>query len=314
MKLAKTTALAFGLATALSSGALAADAGSCKEVTFSDVGWTDITATTATASVLLEALGYEPSTEILSVPVTYASLKSGDIDVFLGNWMPTMEADIAPYREDGSVVTLVTNLEGAKYTLAVPKYTFDKGLQSFADIAKFKDQLDGKIYGIEAGNDGNRLILDMIAGDQFGLAGFEVVESSEAGMLSAVKKAAGSKEDIVFLGWEPHPMNANVEMAYLSGGDDVFGPNYGGATVHTNVRKGLVEECPNLGKLLTNLVFSLKMENEIMGAILDEGKDPADAATAWLKANPDAVAPWLDGVTTLDGGDAMAAVKSSLGM
>ncbi len=314
MKHAKTTALAIGLATALSTGALAADPASCKDVTFSDVGWTDITATTATASVLLEALGYEPSTEILSVPVTYASLKSGDIDVFLGNWMPTMEADIAPYREDGSVVTLVTNLEGAKYTLAVPKYTFDKGLRSFADIAKFKDQLDGKIYGIEAGNDGNRLILDMISADQFGLAGFEVVESSEAGMLSAVKKAAGGTEDIVFLGWEPHPMNANVEMAYLAGGDDVFGPNYGGATVHTNVRKGLVEECPNLGKLLTNLVFSLKMENEIMGAILDEGKDPADAASGWLKANSDVIAPWLDGVTTLDGGDAMAAVKSSLGM
>jgi glycine betaine/proline transport system substrate-binding protein len=311
---AKTTALAFGLAAAMSSGALAADAESCKAVTFSDVGWTDITATTATASVVLSALGYEPNTEILSVPVTYTSLKSGDVDVFLGNWMPTMEADIAPYREDGSVVTLVTNLEGAKYTLAVPKYTFDKGLQSFADIAKFKDDLDGKIYGIEAGNDGNRLILDMISADQFGLGGFELVESSEAGMLSAVTKAAGDKEDVVFLGWEPHPMNANIEMAYLSGGDDVFGPNYGGATVHTNVRKGLVEECPNLGKLLTNMVFSLKMENEIMGAILDGGKDPAEAATDWLKANPDAIGPWLEGVTTLDGGDAMAAVKSSLGM
>ncbi len=311
---AKTTALAFGLAAAMSSGALAADAESCKAVTFSDVGWTDITATTATASVVLSALGYEPNTEILSVPVTYTSLKSGDVDVFLGNWMPTMEADIAPYREDGSVVTLVTNLEGAKYTLAVPKYTFDKGLQSFADIAKFKDDLDGKIYGIEAGNDGNRLILDMISADQFGLGGFELVESSEAGMLSAVTKAADDKEDVVFLGWEPHPMNANIEMAYLSGGDDVFGPNYGGATVHTNVRKGLVEECPNLGKLLTNMVFSLKMENEIMGAILDGGKDPAEAATDWLKANPDAIGPWLEGVTTLDGGDAMAAVKSSLGM
>jgi ABC-type proline/glycine betaine transport system substrate-binding protein len=63
------------------------------------------------------------------VPVTYASLKNKDIDVFLGNWMPTMEADIAPYREDGSVETLVTNLEGAKYTLAVPKYAYDAGLK-----------------------------------------------------------------------------------------------------------------------------------------------------------------------------------------
>jgi glycine betaine/proline transport system substrate-binding protein len=154
----------------------------------------------------------------------------------------------------------------------------------------------------------------MITANQFDLSGFELVESSEAGMLSQVQRAAASKQDVVFLGWEPHPMNANVEMAYLSGGDDVFGPNYGGATVHTNVRKGYTTECPNVGKLLTNLVFSLKMENEIMGAILNDGKDPKVAATEWLKANPDTLTPWLAGVTTFDGQDGAAAVKAKLGL
>ena len=304
-------AMAMSLGTAAAS---AQEAESCQTVRFSDVGWTDITATTATASVILEALGYEPEVQVLSVPVTYQSLKNNDIDVFLGNWMPTMEADIAPYLEDKSVESIVTNLEGAKYTLAVPKYTFDAGLQSFADIAKFREQLDGKIYGIEPGNDGNRLILGMIENDTFGLKDFEVVESSEAGMLSAVQRAVGRQEHVVFLGWEPHPMNANIEMAYLAGGDDVFGPNYGGATVHTNVRAGYLQECPNVGKLLTNLVFSLKMENEIMAAILDQNKEPQEAATAWLKANPAALEPWLQGVSTRDGGDGMAAVKSALGL
>ena len=309
----KPLLLALGAAGLASAGpALAADPESCKSVTFSDVGWTDITATTATASVILEALGYEPEVQVLSVPVTYASLKSGDVDVFLGNWMPTMEADIKPYLEDKSVETIVTNLEGAKYTLAVPKYTYDAGLKDFADIAKFKDKLDNKIYGIEAGNDGNRLIQGMIDEGKFDLKGFELVESSEAGMLAAVSQASAAKEDVVFLGWEPHPMNANVEMAYLSGGDDVFGPNFGGATVHTNVRAGFTGECPNVGKLLTNMVFSLKMENEIMGSILNDGADPQDAAKEWLKANPDALTPWLAGVTTFDGGDAAAAVKGAL--
>ena len=153
------------------SAAQAADSEACKTVRFSDVGWTDITATTATATVVLKALGYEPVTQVLSVPVTYSSLKNGDIDVFLGNWMPTMEADIKPYREDGSVESIGANLEGAKYTLAVPKYTYEAGVKTFQDIAKFKDQLDGKIYGIEPGNDGNRLILDMIENDTFGLKG-----------------------------------------------------------------------------------------------------------------------------------------------
>ena len=52
--------------------------------------------------------------------------------------------------------------EGAKYTLAVNSSLADAGLKDFADIAKFGDQLDSTIYGIEPGNDGNRLILDMI--------------------------------------------------------------------------------------------------------------------------------------------------------
>jgi hypothetical protein len=170
----RTFLTTLALSTALSAGAaLAQDPQSCQTVRFSDVGWTDITATTGVATVLLEALGYGTNVQVLSVPVTYASLKNGDIDVFLGNWMPTMEADIAPYREDGSVETLVTNLEGAKYTLAVPKYTYDKGLTSFDKIAEFRDDLNGQILGIEPGNDGNRLILDMIEARQAELVGFD---------------------------------------------------------------------------------------------------------------------------------------------
>jgi glycine betaine/proline transport system substrate-binding protein len=225
-----------------------------------------------------------------------------------------MEADIAPYREAGSVDTVRTNLEGAKYTLATNAKGAELGIKDFADIATQKEALDGKIYGIEAGNDGNRLIMDMIAANAFGLEGFEVVESSEQGMLAQVARADERGEPVIFLGWEPHPMNSNFQMSYLTGGDDFFGPNLGGATVATNTRAGYVAECPNVGKLLQNLSFTLAMENEVMGAILNDGKDPADAAKEWLVANPDAIMPWLDGVTTKDGGDAVAAVKSALGL
>ena len=109
-------------------------------------------------------------------------------------------------------------------------------------------------------------------------------------------------------------MNANFKMSYLTGGDDYFGPNFGGATVYTNTRPGYVKECENVGKLLKNLKFSLAMENEIMGAILNDGEEPNDAAEAWLKANPGVLGDWLAGVKTQSGGDAMAAVKSALGL
>ena len=301
--LATTVAFAFA-GTAYAEG--------CDKVIFSDVGWTDITATTAATSVVLQALGYETETKLLSVPVTYTALAEGDVDVFLGNWMPTMEADIAPYREAGSVETVRTNLEGAKYTLATNEAGAALGIADFSDIAAHKDALGAEIYGIEPGNDGNRLILDMIEGGPFGLDGFKIVESSEQGMLSAVARANRDAKPIIFLGWEPHPMNANFAMTYLTGGDDYFGPDLGGAVVATNTRAGYVAECPNTGKLLQNLSFTLAMENEIMGAILNDGEDPAAAAKTWLAANPAAWEAWLDGVTTKDGGDAKAAVAAAL--
>jgi glycine betaine/proline transport system substrate-binding protein len=308
-------ALPLALAAALLGGAAAqaADPASCRAVRFADVGWTDITATTASASVILEALGYEPRTDVLALPVTFASLKNRDIDVFLGNWMPTMEADLKPYRDEGSIEVIRANLEGAKYTLAVPTTLYNDGLKTFADIARFKDQLNNRIYGIEPGNDGNRLILGMIENNQFGLKGFELVESSEQGMLAQVARQTRQNQPIVFLGWEPHPMNANFKLSYLSGGDEVFGPNYGGATIYTLTRKGLSADCPNLGKLLANLVFSLPMENEIMGAILNDGKDAGEAAKAWLADHSDTWSPWLDGVTTFDGKPGAEAVEAALG-
>jgi glycine betaine/proline transport system substrate-binding protein len=307
--------VAAGLALGLAAPAFAGDPESCKTVKFSDVGWTDITATTSIANEILKGLGYTPKITVLSVPVTYASMKNKDIDVFLGNWQPSMENDRKPYIEDKSVVDIGANLPvGAKYTLAVPQYTYDKGLKDFGDITKFKDSLKGKIFGIEPGNDGNRLVLDLIKGDKFNLKDFQLVESSEQGMLSEVQRATGHKEDVVFLGWAPHPMNVNFKIQYLTGGDDSFGPNFGGAIVYTNERAGFAAECPNAARLIKNFVFTVDIENEVMNKILTDGKEGPAAAREWLKTNPKELAGWLDGVTTFDGKPGLDAVKASLGL
>ncbi len=311
--LAFTLAISASL-TGFAASASAAEPAACGTVRFSDVGWTDITATTATASVLLKALGYQTDIKVLSVPVTYSSLKNKDIDVFLGNWMPTQEADVRPYLTEKTIESFGPNLTGAKYTLATNAKGAELGIKDFKDIAAHADALGGKIYGIEPGNDGNRLILGMIEKDTFGLKKLEVVESSEQGMLAQVARADKAGEPVVFLGWEPHPMNANFKLTYLTGGDDVFGPNFGGAEVYTNVRAGFTEECPNVGAFIKNLKFSLPMENEIMGGILNDGEEPEVAATDWLKANAAVIEPWLAGVTTKDGKPGLEAVKSELGL
>ncbi|MFB9222141.1 choline ABC transporter substrate-binding protein [Paracoccus cavernae] len=307
----RSTMLAAAVAM-LAMPAFAAEPESCKDIVFSDVGWTDITATTALSTSVLQALGYKTEIKILSLPVTYTAMAKDDVDVFLGNWMPSQENDLKPYRDSGTVETVRTNLTGAKYTLATNEAGKALGIADYADIAKHKADLDGKIYGIEPGNDGNRLLLEMVASDKFGTGTMEVVESSEQGMLAQVARASASNKPVVFLGWEPHPMNTQFQLTYLTGGDDIFGPDFGGARVDTNVRAGYVKECPNVGKFLENLEFTLPMESEIMGKILNDGEEPAKAALSWLKANPDAAKPWLAGVTTVDGGDAQAALDAVL--
>jgi glycine betaine/proline transport system substrate-binding protein len=312
MKLSRkfTAALAVTASLIGSSAAQAADAESCKAVRFADVGWTDIQVITGIASNLFEALGYAPEVKTLSVPVTYASLKNKDVDVFLGNWMPSMTADIKPYVEDKSVEVLQpANLEGAGYGIVVPQYVADAGVKSIADLAANKDKFGGKFYGIESGNDGNRIIGDIIKDANNKLEGWELVESSEAGMLTEAEKAIKNNEWILFLGWTPHPIMGEMSIHYLTGVDSYgFGP----AQVFTNVRAGYTTECPNAGKLISNLKFDLKMEGTMMAPVLKDGKDPKVVASEWIKANPDSIKAWLDGVTALDGSDGMAAAQKLL--
>ncbi|MFM0035020.1 choline ABC transporter substrate-binding protein [Paraburkholderia strydomiana] len=292
------------------SSAFAAEPATCRNVRFADVGWTDIAATTGLASTLLEGLGYKPSKTIASVPITFAGVKGKQIDVFLGYWSPTMDPMIEPFRKSGQITVLTPpNLTGAKYTLAVPDYTYQAGIKTFADIAKNYDKLDGKIYGIEPGNDGNAEIRKMIDSNQFGLGKFKLVESSEAGMLVEVNRAIRDKKPIVFLGWEPHPMNVQMKIDYLSGGDAVFGPNYGEAKVLTVTSNDYSTRCPNVAKLVSNLQFTTDIENHVMLPIMNR-TDPNKAARAWLKDNPAVLDKWLAGVKTFDGKDGLPAVKA----
>jgi glycine betaine/proline transport system substrate-binding protein len=291
------------------ASAAAAEPASCRTVRFSDVGWTDITATTALTSRLLQALGYQTITQILSIPVTYASIKNRQIDIYLGDWEPSIAEDRRPYLADGSVQVVRANLLGAKYTLAVPSYVAAAGIKTFADLHAHADRFKRRVFGIEPGNDGNRIISTLIAQNRFGLGDWTLVESSEQGMLSEVDRAIRRSDWIVFLAWSPHPMNLKYHIDYLAGGDNTFGT---GATIYTDVRTGYLTECPNVGALLRNLEFSPEIESQLMELILDGHLDGAKAASRFLAGHPALLDRWLAGVTTIDGKPGAEAVRRSL--
>jgi glycine betaine/proline transport system substrate-binding protein len=296
----------------LCAQAFAAEMESCQKVRLAEPGWNDLTFTTGTAMVLLKSLGYEAETSTLGIEVIYQALKEKDLDAYLGYWDPSMVTYYKPFKEEGSIETVRVNLTGAKYTFAVPTYVWEAGVKDFKDLAQFADKFDRKMYGIDAGS--NQPMVDSVAEPANKLEGWEVVESSEVGMLTEVARKVKSKEFIVFLGWAPHPMNTMFDMKYLTGGDTYFGPDFGAATVSTQVRKGYMEECPNVAQLLKNLEFDIDFENKGMGLLINDSLPQEEAARKMIEAEPQRLEKWLAGVTTVDGQPGLAAVKAELGL
>lgn len=280
----------------------ASESASCEMVRLPDVGWTDITMTTAVTRLLLGELGYRTQVSRLSLPETYTALAAGNMDVFLGNWMPAQAALAQPHLDSGRIEKLQTNLPVVRYTLAVLQSGHEAGLRDFADIQRFEKELGGKIYGLERGNGGNKFVQSMIKDNVFGLQGFTLVESNENDMLNYVERAHRLGKFAVFLGWEPHPMNERFGMSYLSGGDAYFGPNYGAAQVNTVARGGFSKDCQNLARLFTNMTFSIASVSELMASVQESNTNRRRVAKKWIKANPQTVAAWLKGVSHREGG------------
>jgi glycine betaine/proline transport system substrate-binding protein len=297
---------------ALAGAAQAAEPESCKKIRMADVGWTDNTAQNGLFNVMVKPLGYQTKIDVLDLPVILEGLKNKNLDLFLDNWLPSNEEGTKPYRQAKTIEELPPDLTDAPYGPVVPNYVADAGIKDIKDLGPNAKKFGGKFYGIEPGNDGNKIVQKAIDDPAAGLKGFKLVESSEQGMLAQAQKAMAKKQWIVFLGWAPHPVMAKMPITYLTGWDS---RGFGASQIHALTRVGLSTECPNLGKLLANLKFTIPMESEVMDGIsTNKDKDGDRAATAWLKANPAVLDTWLAGVTTVDGQDGLAAVKKSLGL
>lgn len=295
---------------ATSSLAQAGDPESCKIVRISDGGWTDNTAINGLLVTVLKGLGYHPKVDLLAMPIALEGLRNNDLDIWLDNWMPSQTAEVTPYLNEKTIESVAINLDGAGYGPVVPKYVADAGVKDLKDLGQHTDKFEGKFYGIEPGNDGNRIVQAKLDDPANSLGGWELVESSEQGMLAQVERSMKDGAWVAFLAWTPHPVMGKLDLHYLSGFE---ADGFGSATVHTLTRANYTADCPNVGALLKNLKFSLDMEGDIMEAIL-AGEDGEEAAANWLKASPASLAGWLKGVTTFDGQDGLIAVESSLGL
>ncbi|KXS37564.1 MAG: ABC transporter periplasmic protein [Halomonadaceae bacterium T82-2] len=306
----RTLLTALPLALSVSLTARADDA----TLDFGVPAWPGITVKTQIAEQLLAPMGYATQSQELGLQVIYQAMGTGDLDVFLGGWLPAQQDMLKPREESGDIVRLANNVDGAQMTLAVPDYVYEDGIQSFADLDAHRDAFEGKIYGFGAGSAASEILHKAIDNDTWGLGDWQVIDTSTVGMLSAAKDAIKNHEPIVWVGWTPHWMNLELPMRYLADSKDLFGPDNGKSQVLTLMRSGFAESHPNLKTFFNQFTFSAKEQSWMIRGFGLEEKSAEDVAGQWIDEHPERIKAMLDGVTTADGKPAWPAVKQALSL
>jgi glycine betaine/proline transport system substrate-binding protein len=269
------------------------------KITFGYVDWPGVTVKTNVAGQILKYLGYDVDMKSLAVPVVFKGLSNKDLDLFLGAWLPTMKSISEKYFKDGSIVELTVNLDETIYTLAVPQYAWEAGVKSHADLNKFADRFGRRIIGIEPGNDGNQIVLDMIENNTYDLKDWKLVEGSTEAMMIAVGSAFKKKEWVCWLGWSPHWMNLAYDIKYLDDPEQAWGDEP--EVVKTLAWTGFDQKYPNVA----NLFKQFHVTPEIQGFWIDQysrqKKNLEDIAKDWIADNLGIVDQWVYGITTADG-------------
>lgn len=281
-----------------------------QEVRFGYVEWPEAVVKTAVVASVLESLGYETSSQSLSVPLVLKGVSTGDLDVFVETWWPSMASMVTPYLDDGSLTVSARNLEGTLYRAAVPTYVYEAGVTSLDDLAANAERFGNSYYGIEPGNDGNEIMRRAIEADTYGLSGWTLVESSEQGMLAAVERAVRQEEWIVFSGWRPHWMNTAFDMSYLDDPENIWG---GEGYVATVANTDYLEQNPNLARFFGQVRVTLGDQAGWIDLYGRQGQDPQEVADGWIRENLATVLAWTDGVTATDGEAAAGVLKAAFG-
>jgi glycine betaine/proline transport system substrate-binding protein len=279
-------------------------------VNFGTVDWPEAIAKTNVSSTIVDALGYQTEVQELGVPTVFQGLDTGDLDVFVEAWFPTMQTN---FDEVNDVESVTTNLEEATFSIAVNQEACEAGVTSHEDLAAFADRFEEggtpTIYGLEPGNDGNQVVLDMIENDQYDLGDWELIESSTNGMLSEVDRRLGDGEWVAWTGWEPHWMNNRYEMCLLDDPELAWG---GPSHVETLVNNEFPEQFPDLYTFFEQMVVTPEIQRELIDGIDNSGLPPEEFALQWLRENPEVTDNWLAGIEATDGTDGAEALRTYL--
>lgn len=300
--------IALSLAGVTTQAALADDA----TLDFGVPAWPGITVKTEIAEQLLNPLGYDTQTHEIGLQVIYQGMESGDVDAFLGAWLPAQKEMFEPRKASGVLTDVANNVDGAQMTLAVPTYLHERDIQSFADLDEHRDEFNSQIHGFGAGSAASEILHNAIDNDTWGLGDWSLVDTSEVGMLSAAQDAISREEAIVWVGWTPHWMNLELPMRYLEDPENLFGENNGESDVRTLLRSDYADAHPALVTFFEQFSFTADEQSWMIQAFGQEERDLAEVAQQWINDHPERVEAMLADVTTTEGDAAWPVIEARL--
>ena len=254
-------------------------------------GWDESFAAAHLYKYLLEQDGYTADVQSFQAGPGYTGLAEGDIDVILDGWLPLTHADyLEQYGED--IEAHGCWYDNAKLTLAVNE---DSPAQSIADLAEMGDEYGNRIVGIEAGA-GLTKTTEESAIPTYGLEDYEFIVSSTPAMLSELKKATDSGDNILVTLWRPHWAYDAFPVRDLEDPEGAMGE---AELIYNFTRSGFSDDHPKAGQLLKNLVIDDEALSSLENVMFSEenynGEDLDGAVEEWAGDNAEFFENWKSG-------------------
>ncbi|MCG5076898.1 glycine betaine ABC transporter substrate-binding protein [Paraburkholderia tagetis] len=276
------------LSTIVALGAVGS-AAAAEPIKLAITDWADVLATANVAKYVLEAKLNQPVKFVnADIGIQFQGVARGDLDIMVGGWLPVTHAVYyAKYKNDLDDVGVIYT--GGRNGWAVPAYVPESEVSSISDLNKpdVKSKLDGTIQGIGPGS--GLMQASQKSVEAYGLNGYNLQSSSEAGMLAAVSRAYQTKQWVVATVWSPHWLWQKWQMRYLK---DPKGTLGGEEQIHAFASKQFATRFPRADVFFKH--FKLTLAD--VEAIELEGNSTNDYATAakkFVDAHPDKLKAWL---------------------
>ncbi|SDQ95186.1 glycine betaine/proline transport system substrate-binding protein [Virgibacillus subterraneus] len=234
---------------------------------------------------ILEQEGYEVKIEEGQIGILYEALANEEIDAFIDIWSPNLQSSYLKEYE-GQFDIAGTLYSDMPIGVAVPTYMED--VNSIADLNKYKEKFDKKVYAIDPGSGMADTTKKMV--EAYDMNDFEIKNSSTAAMLAQAESVMKDKEGIVFNAWRPHPMFVRMDIKFLDDPKNVWKLD----DVQVGVTSDLKKQSPTAYTLFSNMKLTLNQVEQWIMEIDTEGKTPEELAETWVEENQGKVNKWLE--------------------